>query len=102
LLLGKKEILKDLRKLRVRLKHGIKEELLPLLKLNGIGRVRARRLYSHNLRTLEDLRNVPISVLQKIIGTSIANSIKRQLGEVELLKEDKQSSLSSFRSDEQF
>jgi helicase len=102
LLLGKKEILKDLRKLRVRLKHGIKEELLPLIKLNGIGRVRARRLYSHNLRTLEDLRNVPISVLQKIIGTSIANSIKRQLGEVELLKEDKQSSLSSFRSDEQF
>jgi helicase len=100
LLLGKKEVLKDLRKIRVRLKHGIKEELLPLVKLSGVGRVRARRLYSHNLKSLEDLRKVPIAVLQKIVGTSIANSIKKQLGEVELLKEDKQSSLSSFRSDE--
>ena len=102
LLLGKKELLKDLRKIRLRLKHGIKEELLPLIKLSGVGRVRARRLYSHNLKTLEDLRKVSISVLQKIVGASIANSIKKQLGEVELLKEDKQSSLSSFRSDEQF
>ncbi len=99
LLLGKKEVLNDLRKLRIRLKHGIKEELIPLIKLKGVGRVRARKLYSHNLRSLEDLRKVPIEVLQRIVGSSIAKSIKDQLGEEEFL-EEKQSLISSFGSDE--
>ena len=38
---------KEITKLRLRLKHGIKEELLPLVKMQGIGRIRARRLYSN-------------------------------------------------------
>ncbi len=96
LLLGKKDILKDLRKLRVRIKYGIKEELLPLIKLEGIGRVRARKLYSHNLKSLNDLRNVPIASLQKIVGTALANNIKKQLGENDVIKEERQSSISSF------
>ncbi|MEM5877950.1 MAG: DEAD/DEAH box helicase [Candidatus Aenigmatarchaeota archaeon] len=81
LLLGFKESIRDLRKLRIRVKHGIKEELIPLIKLQGVGRVRARNLYSHNLKTLEDLRNVDIIVLSRIVGNSIASSIKKQLGE---------------------
>ncbi|MEM0473461.1 MAG: DEAD/DEAH box helicase [Candidatus Aenigmatarchaeota archaeon] len=81
LLLGFKESIKDLRKLRIRVKHGIKEELIPLIRLQGVGRVRARKLYSHNLKTLEDLRNVDIIVLSRIVGNSIASSIKKQLGE---------------------
>ena len=97
LLLGKKEVLKDLRKLRIRLKHGIKEELIPLIKLKGVGRIRARKLYSHNLRSLEDLRKIPLEVLQRIVGSNIAKSIKEQLGEKEVF-EEKQSLLSSFGS----
>ncbi|MBU5689621.1 MAG: DEAD/DEAH box helicase [Candidatus Aenigmatarchaeota archaeon] len=81
LLLGYKEIIKDLRKLRIRVKNGVKEELLPLVKLQGIGRVRARKLYSHNLKSLNDLRDVDFNVLSKIIGNSLAISIKKQLGE---------------------
>ncbi|MCX8178604.1 MAG: DEAD/DEAH box helicase [Candidatus Aenigmarchaeota archaeon] len=81
LLLGFKESIKDLRKLRIRVKHGIKEELIPLIRLQGVGRMRARKLYSHNLKTLEDLRNTDIIVLSKIVGNSIASSIKKQLGE---------------------
>ncbi|MEM5799235.1 MAG: DEAD/DEAH box helicase [Candidatus Aenigmatarchaeota archaeon] len=81
LLLGYKELIKDLRKLRIRVKHGVKEELLPLIKLKGVGRVRARRLYSHNLKSLEDLRKIDLAILSRIVGNSVAVSIKKQLGE---------------------
>jgi len=93
LLINHKELLKDLRKLRVRIKHGVKEELLPLIKLHSVGRVRARKLFSHNLKSLEDLRKVPIETLSRIVGPAIANSIKKQLGENEEIKEEKQSTL---------
>lgn len=94
LLLGYKDILKELRKLRVRMKNGIKEELIPLVRLEGIGRIRARKLYSHNLRTIESLRKIPLESLQRIIGTAIAASIKKQLGEkVKEVKEEKQRTL---------
>lgn len=93
LLLGYKQLLKDLRKLRVRIKHGVKEELVPLVRLQGIGRVRARKLFSHNLKSLEDLRKIPIESLSRIVGTAIANSIKKQLGEKEELNENVQKTL---------
>ncbi|MFH8120252.1 MAG: helix-hairpin-helix domain-containing protein, partial [Candidatus Aenigmatarchaeota archaeon] len=81
LLLGYKDLRNDLRKLRIRVKHGIKEELIPLIKLQGVGRVRARKLYSHNLKTLEDLRKVDTLILNKIVGKAVAANIKKQLGE---------------------
>ncbi|MFH8080372.1 MAG: DEAD/DEAH box helicase [Candidatus Aenigmatarchaeota archaeon] len=81
LLLGYKDLRNDLRKLRIRVKHGIKEELIPLIKLQGVGRVRARKLYSHNLKTLEDLRKVDTLILNKIVGKVVAANIKKQLGE---------------------
>ena len=59
LLLGHMDTLKDLRKLRVRVSYGVREELLPLVRLKGVGRVRARVLHSSGLRSLEDLRRVP-------------------------------------------
>ncbi len=81
LLLGYKDTLKDLKKLRVRIKYGVKEELLPLVRLEDIGRIRARKLWSNNLKSLEDLRKISLDVLQKIIGKNIALEIKKQLGE---------------------
>ena len=97
LLLGHKEILKSIRKLRVRLEYGVREELIPLVRLKNIGRVRARKLWSANLRSLEDLRKIPLESLSSIVGKKIANSIKEQLGEnVEKTKDEKQITLKKF------
>lgn len=94
LLLEYKKILKDIRKLRVRMKYGVKEELVPLVRLRQVGRVRARRLYRHNLRSLSNLRKIPLRSLEKIVGPKIAAIIKKQLGEnVEEVKDEKQLTL---------
>ncbi|MBI2005188.1 MAG: DEAD/DEAH box helicase [Candidatus Aenigmarchaeota archaeon] len=93
LLSGYKEILTAIRKLRVRSKYGIKEELTPLVRLKGIGRVRARRLFNAGLNTLDKLRKIPIGKLSDVIGTKIAKEKKKQL--VENVREEKQSTLNS-------
>ncbi|MEM4290268.1 MAG: helix-hairpin-helix domain-containing protein [Nitrososphaerota archaeon] len=38
-----------------RTKHGVKKELLPLVSIPGVGRVRARALYNAGFRRGEDL-----------------------------------------------
>lgn len=82
LLLECKKIIKKIRKLRVRLKHGVKEELLPLVKLKEIGRARARKLWKSKLKTRADLRKVPLESLEKILGPKTARKVKDQLGEL--------------------
>jgi helicase len=79
LLMDYKSTLKEIRKARLRIKYGIREELLPLVILKGVGRVRARMLYSNNLRKLEDLRKVPLESLERIIGPKVAREIKEQV-----------------------
>lgn len=97
LLLGYKEILKKIRKLRVRLFYGIKEELIPLVRLKQVGRVRARKLWKSGLKSLEDLRKIPLESLSVIIGRKTAASIKEQLGEKsEKIKDEKQITLKKF------
>jgi len=76
-----KEISKELRKLRVRIKNGVKEELLPLLKLKGIGRIRARKLYSNGLKGIIELKNIDASTLGQLLGNKLALDIKKQLGQ---------------------
>ncbi|MDI6807004.1 MAG: DEAD/DEAH box helicase, partial [Candidatus Aenigmarchaeota archaeon] len=79
LLLGYKELLKTIRKLRVRLQYGIKEELIPLVRLRDVGRIRARRLFTANLRNLKDLRKISLESLSRLVGPKVASSIKDQL-----------------------
>jgi len=81
LLLGHKEQLTPIRKARIRIKYGVKEELLPLVRLRGLGRARARRLFSSNVKGLADLRKIPMQRLSEIIGPKTAESVKDQLGE---------------------
>lgn len=68
-----------LRRLRLRLKYGVKEELLTLLKLESIGRVRARKMYSHGIKTLKELRKTDFTTLKNILGEKIALKVKNQL-----------------------
>jgi len=79
LLMDYKGTLKEIRKARLRMKYGIREELLPLVSLRGVGRVRARMLFNNNLRKLDDLRKVPLESLERILGPKIAREIKEQV-----------------------
>ncbi len=71
-----------LAKLKMRVKYGCKEELLNLVKLRGIGRVRARTLYRHGFKTISMLRKASVETLAKLpgIGINIAKQIKEQVG----------------------
>ncbi|MFC1801713.1 helicase-related protein [Nanoarchaeota archaeon] len=80
-LLQFREVLQEILKLRVRLKNGVKEELLPLLKLKGVGRVRARKLFRNGVKDLGGVKKADIVSLSQILGKSVAVSIKRQMGE---------------------
>lgn len=81
--------------LLMRVQYGCKKELLNLISLKGIGRVRARALFNKGFTTVGSLRNVAVSELSsvKTIGPRIAESIKKQIGE-DTKKKD--SSLSEF------
>jgi len=69
--------------LRERVKHGVKEELLDLVRVKGIGRVRARMLFRHGFRTIEDLRKATLEQLVSVpgVGVEVAKRIKEYLGE---------------------
>lgn len=81
LLLSYMDILKDIRKTRLRIKYGIREELLPFVRIKGIGRARARKLFNSGLKKISDLRKVPLQSLERVVGPHTARSIKEQLGE---------------------
>ena len=73
--------LKPLRKLRERVRYGVKEELLELVQLRGIGRVRARSLFKAGYQRLADIKRADEKELARVpyIGTEIARSIRRQV-----------------------
>lgn len=79
-LLKVKPAMTPLRKLSERMRYGVKEELLELVQLEGIGRVRARSLFRGGFRTLKDIARASETELASLpyIGKEIAKSIKRQ------------------------
>ncbi|MCS7131336.1 MAG: helix-hairpin-helix domain-containing protein, partial [Hadesarchaea archaeon] len=76
-----KGVVPMLRDLRKRVRYGVKEELLELVELRGIGRVRGRSLYRAGYRRLADIKKADIKELAQVphIGLEIAKSIKQQL-----------------------
>ncbi|MDG7054157.1 MAG: DEAD/DEAH box helicase [Nitrososphaerota archaeon] len=75
------DLLDELDILRKRVIYGIREELNDLVKIKGIGRIRARKLFNHGIKTLEDLSKIPVKKLAEIdkIGSTLADNIKSQL-----------------------
>ncbi len=73
--------LAPLRKLHERVRHGVREELLELVQLRGIGRVRGRSLFRAGYQKLADIKRATEQELARVpyIGTEIARSIKRQV-----------------------
>jgi len=78
------DLLEELANLRKRISYGIREELLDLVRVKGIGRVRARALYKHGIKNLDDLAKIPVNKLAEIdkIGSTLADNIKAELRKV--------------------
>ena len=70
--------------LRQRIRHGVPEEYLDLVRIKNVGRVRAKILYKYNFRDRIDLKEVSVEKLAAIdkIGMTIAKSIKSQIEKV--------------------
>ncbi len=78
------DLLEEFSDLRKRVVYGIRAELLDLVRVKGIGRIRARVLFKNNIKNLDDLAKIPVNKLADIdkIGLTIANNIKDELKKV--------------------
>jgi len=94
-----KKKVRALTRLTTRVQYGVKEELLELVSLRGVGRVRARALVRAGYRTLRDLQKADANALARIpvIGQAVAKRIKEQLGEqVDTREMEGQAALGDF------
>ena len=69
----------QIRECEICMKNGIRRELLPLVKLRGIGRVRARRLFNNQIVSPDAVVAAGIDTVSAIIGRGIAEQIFAQL-----------------------
>jgi helicase len=82
LLFGNKQVFPQTLEVRQRVEKGVKKELLPLVKLEGVGRVRGRIIFNSGYKTIDSLKRVPVEDLTSLplIGPRLAKKIKEQLG----------------------
>lgn len=76
-LFGEKELSEWLRILSMRIRYGVPEELLSLVILKGVGRVRAKLLYEAGYRTVRDIAEAEPEQLERIVG--IGKQLSREL-----------------------
>ncbi len=86
------------RELAQRVEYGASPELLDLIQIRGIGRVRARKLYNAGYRDMEALRKADQKAIARIIGTKISTKVLKQIGvDVAAEEIDEQRRLLDFR-----
>jgi len=105
-LFGNKQVIPMTLEVQQRVEKGVKKELLPLVKLEGVGRVRGRILFNSGYKTIDHIKNAHVEDLTNIplIGPRLARKIKEQVGgfvkkdEWEKLKQDewKQKALTEY------
>jgi helicase len=68
--------------LMTRTEKGVKRELLPIVRFEGVGRVRGRIIFNAGYRTIEDLKHANLEDLVNLplIGPRLARKIKEQVG----------------------
>ena len=81
--IGMKDEARAISPLRVRVNYGVKEELLGLVSLKGVGRIRARSLYEAGVKDVRGVKDTSLDVLQKVpkIGHALALDLKKQTAE---------------------
>ena len=67
-----------MKKLGKRVKYGVKEELLLLVELKGIGRARARKLFNAGIKKPSDLIKNQKEV-EKILGKTTSDKLFKQM-----------------------
>lgn len=78
-LLGKMDYLSEVNRVRYRMKYGVKEELMPLVKLKGIGRYRARKLHNAGIKNIRDIKRAEMNKLKLLIGDKTAEKVVAQI-----------------------
>jgi len=107
-LFGQKEILPLTGELIERVSKGVKSELLPIIKLEGVGRTRGRIMFNAGYKSIEDLKSASIEDLTNmpLVGPRLAKKIKEQVGgfvkkdtweRLDTQQEFKQKALSDFK-----
>jgi helicase len=66
------------KKLAKRIKYGVKEELLSLVELKGIGRVRARKLLKSGITKPSEIKK-NFSKVEQILGKQVSENLRKQL-----------------------
>ena len=81
-LFGHRDLAAPLEVLRVRVSKGVRTELVKLVALEGVGRVRARMLYNAGFKSVEDIKQRSLTELMTVptIGPALAKRIKEQAG----------------------
>jgi helicase len=77
-----KEVTELSNELVERVSMGIKRELMPIVALEGVGRVRGRIIFNAGFQTMEDLKQASIEELTALpsVGPRLAKKIKEQVG----------------------
>jgi len=94
-----KKKVRSLTRLTIQVQYGVKEELLELISLRGVGRVRGRALFARGYKTLKDLQKANPNDLARIptIGSALAVKIKDQVGApVDVREVEGQAALGDF------
>jgi helicase len=65
-----------------RVSKGIKNELLPIVALEGVGRVRGRIIFNAGFQTIADIKHASVEELTNLpsVGPRLAKKIKEQVG----------------------
>jgi len=94
-----KKKVRALTRLTIQVQYGVKEELLELISLRGVGRVRGRALHQRGFKSLRDLQKANPNDLARIpaIGPALAMKIKEQVGaRVDVREVEGQAALGDF------
>jgi helicase len=76
--LGLDKHLVPVQKLSRRTKYGVKEELLMLVELKGIGRIRARKLFNAGIKKPSEVRQ-NLHKVEALLGKKVSQELEKQL-----------------------
>jgi helicase len=71
---------REARELAVRIEYGVSKELMDLIELEGVGRVRARKIYDAGYKDRKALAEADMQTLAAMLGEKVAAKILAQLG----------------------
>ena len=79
-----KENENNLLHLNIRIKEGVKEEIIRIIEIPQVGRVRGRRLYNNGFKSIDDIANARVEDISRIFGfsTKLAKDIIENAGKL--------------------